>query len=62
MKTVTIDVELTEEQAWQFAQMLKRIGFSDYRSLAENDEQAYEMKAAGRAVQDALARAGINPR
>lgn len=62
MKTVTIDVELTEEQAWQFAQLLKRIGFSDYRLFAENDEQAYEMKAAGGAVQDALARAGVNPR
>jgi hypothetical protein len=62
MKTVTINVELTDAEAWQFAQFLKRAGFSDYRTNASNDDEAYVMRDAGGKIQDALAKQGYSPR
>ncbi|MFZ2170555.1 MAG: hypothetical protein WAW61_13080 [Methylococcaceae bacterium] len=59
---ITITAELTTEQAWQFAQFLKRVGFTDYRALAENDAQTYEMRSAGDVIREALAEAGYSPR
>lgn len=59
---VTITAELTTERAWQLAQFLKRVGFSDYRSLAEGEDEAYVMKAAGAVIREALAEVGFSPR
>ena len=33
MKTVEIQVTLTDAEAWEFAQFLKRVCFSDYRAM-----------------------------
>lgn len=60
--TVTVRVELDGEQAWALAQLLKRIGFSDCRSLAQDDTEARLMIVATERVRQALAQVGIAPR
>jgi hypothetical protein len=42
---IRFTVEMTDRQAsWQFAQFLKRSGFSDYRAKATNDLEAYAIQ------------------
>jgi hypothetical protein len=60
--TIEIAVVLTETQAWQFAQFLKRACFSDYRGHATSDDEAYHMIDAGEHIRRALARHGYAPR
>jgi hypothetical protein len=62
MKTVEIQVVLTDAQAWEFAQFLKRVCFSDYRSHATSEAEAYRMIEAGERIRDALAEKGYAPR
>jgi hypothetical protein len=62
MKTVEIQVTLTDEQAWEYAQFLKRVCFSDYRDHATSDEEAYQMVNAGERIRRALAEQGYAPR
>jgi len=62
MEHITLHIELPEEQAWALAQLLKRIGFSDCRTLAEDEAQAYLMLHAAELVHRALAEAGCAPR
>lgn len=53
---------LSDEEAWAFAQMLKRITWSEMRSLSVDTSETEEMKAAVLKVQAAFAEAGIAPR
>jgi hypothetical protein len=62
MKTVEIQVTLSDAQAWEFAQFLKRVCFSEYRNNATSDEEAYHMRDAGELIRRALAQAGYAPR
>jgi len=62
MNTVEITITLTETQAWQFAQFLKRACFSDYRSHATSEAEAYHMIDAGEHIRCALAEQGYAPR
>jgi len=62
MKTVEIQVVLTDAQAWEYAQYLKRVCFSDYRDHATHDEEAYHMVNAGERIRGALADKGYAPR
>lgn len=62
MDRITIHIDLPQDLAWALAQLLKRIGYSDCRALAEDDEQAYQMIQATEQVRRALAEAGIAPR
>lgn len=62
MKTVEIHVTLTDAQAWEYAQFLKRVCFSDYRSCATCEAEAYRMLQAGELIRSALAEAGYAPR
>ena len=59
---VTVAVELDAEQAWALAQLVKRIGWSDCRSLAEDEAQTRLMIAATERVRAALAAVGYAPR
>jgi hypothetical protein len=61
-QTVEITVILTDAQAWQFAQFLKRACFSDYRSHAISEADAYHMIDAGEHIRRALANQGYDPR
>lgn len=59
---ITVEVEMTEEQAAAFAQFLKRVGVSDYRNLSVDDQEAYAMQEAGERIRRALGEAGYTPR
>jgi hypothetical protein len=62
MEQVTVTLELDEAQAWALAQLLKRIGWADCRSLAEDEAQTRLMLAATERLRRALAEADISPR
>lgn len=55
MKTFSIPLELTEQEAEDLAQFLKRTTFSDYREKAESEETAYRMQSVGEKVRTLLA-------
>jgi hypothetical protein len=57
-----IEVELSDELAWAFAEFLKRAGYSDYRLLAVDEQEAYAMQDAGEKMRAALAGKGVAPR
>jgi hypothetical protein len=59
---VEVTVKLTDAEAWQFAQFLKRACFSDYRSHATSEAEAYQMIDAGEHIRRALAEQGYAPR
>jgi len=59
---VTFTVELTDAQAWEFAQFLKRVGIDDYKRLATGDTEAWAMMDAGEIIRAALSRCGYAPR
>lgn len=61
-ETVSLAVELTAAQAWNLAQFLKRVGFSDFRTNAQDDDEAYAMRDAADRVAVALREAGYAPR
>jgi hypothetical protein len=61
-KTIEIIVTLTDAQAWEFAQFLKRACFGDYRGHATSDAEAYRMIDAGEHIRRALAEQGYAPR
>ena len=60
--TQPIVIELSDEEAWAFAQFVKRVGLSDYRALAVDQDEAATMLCAGEAIRKALADAGWSPR
>lgn len=59
---VELDVELTEQQAGDLAQLIKRMVFADFRSCAVDNDEAYRMIEALGRVREALARHGYDPR
>ncbi len=59
---MSLQVELPDALAWAFAEFLKRAGYSDYRQLAANEQEAYDMQDAGEKVRAALAEKGYAPR
>lgn len=60
--TVILTVEFTPQEAWDLAQLLKRLGFSDVRNNAIDNDEAYQMINAAEKVRKALAEAGYEPR
>ena len=61
-RTPVITVILSTQQAWAYAQFLKRVGLDDYKALAVDLEQAYLMLDAGEAIRYELRQAGYAPR
>ena len=59
---VQVNVRLPDAHAWELAQFLKRVCFSDYRGCATSDAEAYRMMEAGERVRSALAECGYAPR
>ena len=55
-------IELSNDEAWAFAQFLKRVAVDDYRRLAVDGEEACAMQAAGEALRRSLAEQGHAPR
>lgn len=59
---ISVTVEFTDQEAWDLAQFFKRVGFTDYRSNAIDEAEAYRMLAAGEKFRKALALHGYHPR
>ncbi|WP_347988683.1 hypothetical protein [Methylomonas sp. AM2-LC] len=57
-----LTVLLTDQEVWDLAQYFKRTGFSDYRSNAVDEAEAYRMLSAGEKIRNALAELGYAPR
>jgi hypothetical protein len=60
METITITI--APHEAMAYAQFLKRAGHSDYRKLAKDDDEAYDMFMAGEKIRRSLAEKGYAPR
>jgi hypothetical protein len=59
---MTLHLELSDDLVWALAQFLKRAGYSDYRALAANAQEAWDMQEAAEKLRAALAEQGIVPR
>jgi hypothetical protein len=62
MNSVKISAELEIAEAEALSQFLKRIGFSEFRSLSVSDEEAYEAQAGAEKIKKALNEIGFDPR
>ena len=60
--TVEVKLELTDGQALALAQFVKRVGWSEFRNNAVDDDEAYAIRDAVDQVMKALAEAGYAPR
>lgn len=57
-----MQVRLSESEAWDLAQFLKRVGFDQFFINAQDEDEAYRMMFAAEKVRKALAEAGYAPR
>ena len=59
---IKLTLELNDDQATALAQLVKRIGWRDWRSLSQDDAEAYQMRSACDQLRSSLANAGFAPR
>lgn len=59
---VQVSMELDDGPAWALAQFVKRVGWSEIRANAVDDDEAYAMRDGLAILQSALAAAGYSPR
>jgi hypothetical protein len=59
---ITVTTELSDNQAMALAQFVKRVGWSEMRGCAVDDEEAYEIRAALEQLRRSLVEAGLSPR
>jgi hypothetical protein len=57
-----LTVELTERQAMALAQFVKRVGWTEFRANAIDNDEAYLIREAVDAVQRELRVQGYSPR
>jgi hypothetical protein len=62
MANVDVTVQLSETEAWDLAQFLKRVGFDQFYGNAQDTDEAYRMLFAAEKVRKALAEVGFAPR
>ncbi len=62
MADVEVQVLLSESEAWDLAQFLKRVGFDQFFVNAQDEDEAYRMMFAAEKVRKVLAEAGYSPR
>ena len=59
MNTVELRIQLTDDQAWNLALFLTRIGFAEFRNHATSQEEAYDMRNAAGLIRRALIERGV---
>lgn len=59
---ICLMVQLSDQEAWDFAQFLKRVGYSDFRSNAVDDGEAHRMLYVAEKVRKSLIQNGFDPR
>jgi hypothetical protein len=57
-----VHVGLPDDLAWALAEFLTRVGYSDYRPLAADEQEARDIQGAGEKLRAALADQGFAPR
>lgn len=62
VEKVRIEAELDVDQAWAFAEFLKRVLPEDFEKRAADRQEAGLMWDAGLCIQQALAEKGFSPR
>lgn len=62
MNAVTVTLELTPQEALALAQFVKRVGWSEFRQNAVDDDEAYVIRDAVDRVAAGLAEVGYSPR
>jgi cytochrome c len=62
MKNIPIHLELTEQEALDLAQFVKRVGWQEMRQNAVDEDEAYRIREAIDKVRKALADVGYAPR
>ena len=62
MQFVTVTFELTSQEALALAQFVKRVGWSEFRQNAVDDDEAYVIRDAVDRVAVGLAQVGFAPR
>lgn len=62
MNSVTVTFELTPQEALALAQFVKRVGWSEFRQNAVDDDEAYVIRDAVDRVAAGLAQVGYAPR
>jgi dissimilatory sulfite reductase (desulfoviridin) alpha/beta subunit len=60
--SVSLQVDLTDEQALALAQFIKRVGWREFRGNAVDDAEAYTIRTALDLVREELADHGYAPR
>ena len=61
-KFISFSFELDRDEAWAFAEFLKRAGWNDYHSNSASEEETRLMLSAGEKIQKELALKGFAPR
>jgi hypothetical protein len=59
---IKIAIELNQEDAWCFAEVLKRAGIDDYKRLSKTEEEAYRAMSAADKIKESLSQSGVNTR
>ncbi|OAI20597.1 hypothetical protein A1507_05035 [Methylomonas koyamae] len=59
---ICLVVPLSNQEAWDLAQFLKRVGYAEFRSNAVDDEEAYRMQEVAGKIRQALNQIGYAPR
>lgn len=59
---VIVTLNLPPLQARALAELVKRLGWTELRQNAKDDEEAYDMRSAVQELQNELAQQGFNPR
>jgi cytochrome c len=62
MKNMQIPLELTEQEALDLAQFVKRVGWQEMRQNAVDEDEAYRIRDALDKVRKALVEVGYSPR
>lgn len=62
MMTVTLTLELNDQDAWALAQLVKRLGWQALSDHAVNSDEAERMRNAIAGLQTALSQKGYSPR
>jgi cytochrome c len=62
MQTIHVPLELTEQEALDLAQFVKRVGWQEMRQNAVDEDETYRMRDAIDKVRKALAEIGFAPR
>lgn len=61
-KNIHVEIDMTAPEAQALAQFVKRVGWSELRSCAVDDDEASTIRDAIYLLQDALSKAGFSQR